>query len=337
MAGATVTGFKRLFDEHVLALGFNWMSTQAIDMNYERRFHFRTGFMSIPETGSLLSNPNVDNNDYAVFLQEVWTINSELNLTLGIRYDNFEQFGDYINYRGALVYSPDIHQTWKLLYGTGIRTPTFREYLKVLEKTSFVAPIPKPERINSLELNYLYQWERANLNVTLFQNEVDNYIHSVPTPDEADEYYANSDSPWQMRGVEALIQFRPFNDLDLRLSGAYLHPEDVDNGKLPYLATWNSNFTANYNYFQDHRVGFSLFYSSSRSDTNQFPADNPDAFLLTNIFGSGSVGHHFSYSFGVDNVFDVRVFDPAGDFGNEYNTERSSREIWGRIQWSFDP
>lgn len=337
MAGATVTGFKRLFDEHVLALGFNWMNTQAIDMNFERRFRFSQGFLSTPETGSLLSNPNVNNNDYAVFLQEVWTINSELNLTLGLRYDNFEQFGDYINYRGALVYTPDVYQTWKLLYGTGIRTPTFREYLKVLDNTDFVAPIPKPERINSLELSYLYQWDRANLNVTLFQNEVDDYIHSIPTPDEADEYYANSDSPWQMRGVEALVQYRPFNDLDLRLSGTYLHPEDLDNGKLPYLATWNGNFTANYKYFREHKVGFSLFYSSSRSDTNQVPADNADAFLLTNIFGSGSVGHHFSYAFGVDNVFDVRVFDPAADFGNEYNTERSSREIWGRIQWSFDP
>ncbi len=337
MSGGTLTGFKRLLDDHVVALGFNWMHTEAENMDFERRYHFRRGFLTPPETGSLLSDPGVSNDDFAVFMQEVWTINQQLNLTLGIRYDNFEQFGDHINYRGALVYTPDAQQTWKLLYGTGIRTPTFREYLKVLEGTDFVAPIPNPERIKSLELSYLYQWEHANLNVTLFQNKVHNYIHEIPTPDSADEYYANSDSPWRLRGVETLLQIQPLTGLDLRLSGAYLHAEDLGSGKLPYLATWSGSFTANYNYLHDHRLGFSLFYNSNRPDTNSFPDDNPRAFLLTNLFGSGSLGHHLSYSFGVDNVFDVRVFDPAADFGSQHNTERSEREIWGRLQWSFSP
>lgn len=337
MAGATVTGFKRVFDEHVLALGFNWMKTQAVDMDYERRFSFRQGFLPTPETGSLLSDPDVDNDDFAVFTQEVWTIDSELNLTLGLRYDHFEQFCDHLNYRGALVYTPDLRQTWKLLYGTGIRTPTFREYLKVLEGTDFVAPIPQPERIESLELSYLYLLEQADLNVTLFQNAFDNYIHSIPTPDYADEYYANSDSRWRARGVETLLQLRPLDDLNLRIGAAYLHAEDLDSGKLPYLATWSAHFTLNYDYLPDHRLGFSLFYNSERADANRYRQDDPGAFLLANLFGSGRIGRHFSYAFGIDNVFDARVIDPAADFGNEYNTERSRREIWGRIQWSFDP
>lgn len=337
MAGSTVTGFKRLFDDHIVALGFNWMHTEADDMNFERRFYYRRGFLDSPETGSLLADPNVSNDDYAVFMQEVWNINSQLNLTLGGRYDNFEQFGDHFNYRAALVYTPDDSQTWKLLYGTGIRTPTFREYLKVLEGTRFVAPIPDPERIKSLELSYLYQWEHANLNVTLFQNKVDDYIHEVPTPDGADEFFTNSETPWQLRGVETLLQIKPINDLDLRLSGAYLDAEDRGNGKLPYLASWSGSFTLNYNYLQNHRMGFSLVYNDSRSDTNDFQNDNPDAFLLTNVFGSGRLTKNFSYAFGVDNLFDVQVFDPAADFGNQHNTERSEREIWGRIKWSFDP
>lgn len=336
-AGATVTGFKRLLDDHVLALGFNWMRSEAVDMNFVRRFHYSQGFLASPESGSLLNDPTVSNDDYAFFLQEVWSINSQFDLTLGIRYDSFEQFGDHLNYRGALVYKPDDHQSLKLLYGTGIRTPTFREYLKVLENTDFVAPIPTPERIKSLEFSYQYQWERANFSLTLFQNKVDNYIHEIPTPGGADEYFANSESPWRLRGVETLVQFQPLTNLDLRLSAAYLHAKDSNNGKLPYLATWSGSFTANYNYLQDHRLGFSLFYNSNRPDSNDFRDDNPDAFLLTNVFASGSLIHNFSYSIGVDNLFDVRVFDPAGDFGNQYNTERSDREVWGRIKWSFEP
>lgn len=337
MAGSTITGFKRLFDDHVLALGFNWMHSEAVDMDTERRFHFKSGFLDQPQTGSLLTDPNVSNDDFAVFAQEVWDINPELNLTLGGRYDSFEQFGGFFNYRAALVYTPDDRQTWKLLYGTAIRTPTFREYLKVLEGTDFVAPIPEPERIKSAELGYGYRWEKASLNLTLFHNEVEDYIHEIPTPDGADEYFANSQAAWRLRGAEALLQFKPLQDLDLRLSGAYLDAEDLDSGKLPYLAPWTASLLLDYNYIDSHRIGVSLVYSSSRPDTNNFPGDNPNQFLIANVFGSGNITHSLAYNFGIDNVFDTRVFDPAADFGNQYNTERSEREFWMRIKWKIDP
>ncbi|MGR8935906.1 MAG: TonB-dependent receptor plug domain-containing protein [Gammaproteobacteria bacterium] len=337
MAGSTITAFKRFFEDHIAALGFNWMHSEAVNMDFERRFRFDSGFLHQPKTGSLLSDPRISNDDYAVFFQDVWDIIPQLNLTLGGRYDSFERFGDFFNYRAALVYTPDDNQTVKLLYGTAIRTPTLREYEKVLEGTAFVAPMPKPEGIKSVELGYGYRWEQASLNVTLFHNEVEDYIHEIPTPDGADEYFANSQAPWRLRGAELLLQFKPLRNLDLRLSGAYLDAEDLDSGKLPYLAPWTASFLADYNYFDHHRLGVSLVYNSSRPDTNRFTGDNAQQFLIANVFGSGDIAHGFSYNFGIDNVFDTHVFDPAADFGEQFNTERSEREFWMRIRWVIDP
>jgi outer membrane receptor for ferrienterochelin and colicins len=338
MAGSTITGFKRLFDDHTLALGLNWMHTEATDMDFERRFHFSKGFLNPPETGSLLTDPNVSNDDYAVFVQDVWNIHPQIDLTLGGRFDHFDQFGSHFNYRAALVYTPDESQTVKLLYGTAVRTPTFREYLKVLE-TDFVPPVPEPEDIETVELGYGYQWGRANLNVTLFHNEVKHYIHEVPTPDHKDEYFANSDSHWHMSGAETLLQFKPVDEIDLRLGGSYLYAENAETGDLPYLSSWTGNFSLNYNYLADHRLGFSVFLQSQRADTNnaRHRNDDPNAFAVANVFGSGRLTRNLSYAYGVDNVFDSRIYDPAADFGNQHNTERSGREIWGRITWSFDP
>jgi outer membrane receptor for ferrienterochelin and colicins len=336
MAGSTITGFKRLFDDHTLALGLNWMHTEAIDMDFERRFYFSKGFLNPPETGSLLTDPNVGNDDYAVFIQDVWNLHPQLDLTLGGRFDHFEEFGSHFNYRAALVYTPTERQTVKVLYGTAIRTPTFREYLKVLE-TDFVPPVPDPERIKSVELGYLYQWDRANLNITLFNNQVDDYIYEVPTPDHKDEYFANSKDPWEMRGAEALLQYRPTEKLDLRFSGSYLYAENPAIGDLPYLSAWAGNFSLNYNYLEDHRLGFALNYQSERADTNSVAYDDPGDFLVANLFGSGRINRNLSYAYGVDNVFDSRIYDPAADFGRQHNTERSGREIWGRITWSFAP
>ena len=42
----------------------------------------------------------------------------------------------------------------------------------------------------SLELAYLYQWAQANLSVTLFHNDVEDFIHETPTPDGEDEYFS---------------------------------------------------------------------------------------------------------------------------------------------------
>jgi len=222
------------------------------------------------------------------------------------------------------------------MYGTGIRAPTFREYLKVLEGTDFVAPALSPERIQSVELAYTYQWQNANISLTLFRNEVKDYIHITPTPDGADEYFSNSENPWILRGVEGLLRFKLFDDLDFRLSGSYLDPKEQNEGKLPYLANWTTSFLLNYNFYATHHIGFSLLYNGYRKDTNTFPDDDPEAFLITNLFASGDFTKNLSYSFGIDNLFDVRVYDPAADFGSQHNTERSEREIWGRLTLRFD-
>lgn len=336
MAGSTITAFKRLFEQHVFALGFNWMRTEAVNMDYERRFHYQYGFLQTPERGSLLTYPNVVNDDFALFTQDVWNLLPDLELTLGGRFESFKAFGGYFNYRAALVYTPTEQQTLKLLFGTGIRTPTFREYLKVLQGTTFVAPELKPERINTLELSYAYQWDQANVTLTFYQNHIKDYIYQLPTPDQADNYFANSAGAWEMRGIETIIQLQVIENLDVRLSGAYLDAETHQTQKLPYLASCTGNFNINYHYLSKHQIGLTLNFNSNRPDMNTNNV-NSKAFITANVFGSGEITPQFSYSVGIDNIFDARIYDPAADFGYQFSTERSEREVWGRIKWSFNP
>lgn len=335
-ANISLTGFKRLFNDHVFALGASWQREKARDMNYVRYFRWDSGFFDQPMPGPLLSEPDVRNDDFALFLQDVWTLRDDLTLTLGARFDKYDAFGDHTNYRAALVYTPDDRQVIKLLYGTAIRTPNYREYLKVLEGTDFIAPVPNPERIESLELGYLYQWDVANLSITLFQNEIKDYIHEVPTPDGADEYFTNSLHPWEMRGLETLFQFRLGSRLQMRFGASYLDAREQGADDLPYLSDWNASFNLNYDYLSSHMAGFSLVYGSDREETNAYTDDTPGDFVLVNLHGSGRFSRNLGYAFGVDNLFDERIFDPAADFGGQHNTERSEREVWARLEWNQD-
>jgi outer membrane receptor for ferrienterochelin and colicins len=334
LAGAALTGFRRLFDDHVLALGLSWQHEQADDTGFVRYLGFDGRFLDAPLRGSLLSDPDVSNDDFALFVQNVWRVAPQLGLTLGGRYDSYDAFGDHFNYRAALVYTPDNRQVWKLMYGTAHRTPSLREYLKVLEGTDFVAPVPRPEYIRSLELGFLYQWDRANLGLTLFRNEIDDYIHEVPASDSADEYYTNSAAPWKLQGVEALVQLRLDHRLHLRLGGAYLDAhQERGSGRLPYLADWSASTNLSYNYQGGHRAGISLIYSNTRPDTAPEGAARSGASTLLNLHADGPLAGDLSYAVGVDNLLDIRVQDPAADFGNLYNTQRPGREIWARLEW----
>ncbi|WP_372834241.1 TonB-dependent receptor plug domain-containing protein [Pontibacterium sp.] len=334
MAGASVTGLKR-WSNHVLAAGMSWQYEKAERTDFERSFHFRDGFLSPTRTGNLLSEPGITNNNYAAFVQDVWELNPDLSLTMGGRYDHFEQFGGYFNYRAAAVLTPDTQQTWKVQYGTAIRTPTFREYLKVLENTSFQPPAVDAEEIHQLELSYLYQWDEANLSLNLFKSQLRDFIHEVPTPDDEDEYFANSDDTYRMHGLEALFNARPTDKLNLRLGISYLKSE-TPTGELPYLAAWSGSLQVDYQYHPDHTLGFSVIHNNGRRDTNSFTADDAEAFVIANLFGFGQITPALNYSFGVDNLLDETVFDPAADFGSQHNNERSEREIWIRLQWDKD-
>ncbi len=332
MAGATLTGFKSIQD-HMLAVGASWQRERAQNTSYQRLFFYRDGFLAIPDTGNLLSQPNISNDNYAVFIQDVWQLHNNLNLTLGARYDEFEAFDDYYNYRTALVYTPTHQQTWKLLYGTAIRTPSYREYLKVLEGTSFTPPPLDAESIKSLELGYIYQWENANINVNIFNNSLTDFIQEMPTPDGFDEYFANGSEKLHIKGGEALINLKANDNLMLRFTAAYLDTYGSRQGDMPYLAHWKTSFNLNYQFSQGHNMGFSLVHNSDRSDTNTTTVDDADTFVIMNLHASGPISKTVSYSLGVDNLFDERVYDAAADFGAQYNPERSKRELWVRFTW----
>lgn len=333
MAGINGTLFKA-YGNHTLALGGSWRQDQAKETRYERLFHFADGFLPVPETGDLLREPKIVNEDIAFFVQDVWTVTNDLSVTLGARYDKFDRFGDYGNFRIAAVYSQPGGHTWKFLYGTGIRPPSPREYLKVLEGTTFVAPIPEAERMKSYELAYGYKTDRINTQVTLFHNRVDDFIGEMPTPDGADEFFANIFSSVDILGVESVVDVVVSDNLDLRFSASYTDISTSEFNNAPYAASWVGSVLAHYHLGNSHRLGMSLIYNDTRRDLNGDSSDDAGSFVQANLFLEGRWTPQLSYRVGVDNLFDDHTLDPAADFGGQHNTERSEREVWLSVTWT---
>ena len=335
--GIKTTWLKQLFSDHTIALGGEWQHDEAKNMDYTRYWERNNVYLVPPDTGSLLSNDNEKNNDYALFAQDVWEINQQLTATISARYDAFDKFDNDANYRLAMVYTPTDQQTIKMLWGTAVRKPTYREYIKVLENTSFVPDRPETEKMETLELGYSYQWQDANISVTTFYNEFDDYLHEVPTPDNKDEYFVNSDNTWRMYGAEMLSEYRVTSKLDLRTTLGWLKGKESGVGDLPYLAEWTASFLGDYQLYQSHHIVFSIFYNSDREDTNdqKFTDDESDQFTTLNVHAYGKLLDKISYQVGVKNLTDEEVFDPAADFDDRYNNQRTERELWGKLTYTY--
>jgi len=296
---------------------------------------FNSLYLTPSETGSLLSNENEKNDDYAIYIQDVWELNKQLTATISARYDNFDNFDNDGNYRLAMVYTPTSQQTIKALWGTAVRKPTYREYLKVLEGSSFVQEELKTEQMETFELGYGYQWENANINLTAFYNEFDDYIHEQEIG--GDEVFVNSDNTWRMHGVEMLSVFQVTKNINLRGTIGWLQGKESSVGDLPYLAEWTASLLSDYQWFNDHHLVFSVFYSSDREDSNdnKFTDDESDKFTTLNVHAYGELIDNVSYQIGVKNITDETVYDPAGDFDDRYNSQRTEREFWAKLIYTY--
>ncbi len=333
ISSVLMKGLKEV-GSHTLAVGASGQLEQMGDTDFVRYYSFREGFLNPPQSGNLLISPEADYTDYAGFVQDVWHLLPELEITAGARRDQFDNFGGHTNYRAAAVYTPTEQQTWKLMYGTAIRTPSVREALKNLD-TELMPPTPEPEEIKSLELDYIYQWHQASAQLNLFRNQVDNYILEQPTADGRDEYFANLEDTWTMTGAETVVHYKPVDAVGASFTLSYQEVRGSRTNDVPYLANWNGSFLLDYQLNPDHHLGLSFTFSSDRPDTNNFVNDDPKAFVLANLFASGALSKQLSYGVGIDNLLNKRVYNPAGDFGSQYNTENHGREFWLRLEWSF--
>lgn len=101
--------------------------------------------------------PNSSRSVHYLSLQDEWQFAPDWELTAGVRYDHYSDFGSTTNPRLALVWATDYNLTSKLLYGRAFRAPTFGElYFKnnpVLKGNQNLTP----ETIDMLELAFDYR------------------------------------------------------------------------------------------------------------------------------------------------------------------------------------
>ena len=261
-----VSGLYSGIDHHVLRLGAGYSIEDLFSV--EQRVN-----AGLDSNGNLLpaGGPIVDISDsiYAfapekkrkiahLFIQDIWSITDDWELTSGARYDKYSDFGDTFNPRLALVWQTTDKLSSKLLYGRAFRAPSYQQ---LFSETSRALPNEDldAEEFDTTELSLSYTASHAiQLTMNLFHLNQKNIIQRVAVSGLSKDQYNNL-GEHSTKGVELEMQWQAAKNVRISTNYAlqkqsddeyryYLIPERSAYFRTDwqFLPKWNWNFQANW-------------------------------------------------------------------------------------------
>jgi iron complex outermembrane receptor protein len=199
--------------------------------------HTKTLNSHDPTTGDYLGElyPYIglgaNRRSFGGYVQAKASLWSQLDLTVGARYDSFSDIGDSFNPRAAVVYSTPFASTLKVMYGRAYRAPIILE-LYGLSPTE-TADV-RPETVDTIEVAYsqaLYRYGRAT--VVYFHNKIKDVIQD---PTFESNFFFFNKGEFELQGIEA--ELRTTDIYGFSMLGTYTHlftknDEDKDSLDMP--------------------------------------------------------------------------------------------------------
>ncbi|NJD05189.1 MAG: TonB-dependent receptor, partial [Methylococcaceae bacterium] len=236
-ARAGITAVYRGFSAHTLRVGagFNYDSIYKVRewKNFGPDPVTGTPIPFLPGTPLLnVSNtalvylPTRDRKVTYFLVQDEWKFARDWQLTAGMRYDRYSDFGETVNPRAALVWETRYDLTTKLIYGSAFRAPAFIELYNINNPGANGNPHLKPETMDSLELAFDYRpSDKLQLGLNFFQYWWKDIINFVPDPGGTTITAQNTGSQIG-HGAELEAEWKVLDDL--KLVGNYSYQKSID-------------------------------------------------------------------------------------------------------------
>ena len=219
--GAEVQWSRRLWERHRLTLGAEVVDKFLLDQR---------NYNAAPR--EVLLDDHREQITWGVYGQAEVQLLTNLTFHAGLRYDWFEQLGDRLNPRLALVYSPLDGTTLRALYGTAFRAPSAAErYYNDGGLTTKASPDLRPETIETYQLA-LEQRLPAEVRLSLagFYYRTDDLITYATDPADGLLHFVNLVEV-EALGAEVALERNWSSGLRARASYNYQDVTDLTTGR----------------------------------------------------------------------------------------------------------
>ena len=221
---------------------------------------------------------------WSAYLQDTWDITDTVNFTLGVRYDQYSDFGGATSPRAGLSWAFMKDASLKLLYGEAFRPPSFLELFTTNQPAIEGNEDLNPETIRTYEIGLSYQFNKhIASNVNYFYNDIKDIIvlRALPTAQNSQRYENFGDA--HVQGIEMETKVDIIKDNYIFMNYTFQNPEDNRGNDLPFVAQHYGNFGVNAHYWKYINTNLSTFVSGKRSREEGDNRDNLPAYALLNL------------------------------------------------------
>lgn len=331
--GGEVQANYRINDAQTVISGFSYAKEQQgnlIDQAGPDPAHLATALPTTEER---------TRERWGVFIEDVWDPLKNLRLSLGARYDRYNDFGGTFNPRMGFNWEFIKNYSLKFSYGTAYRAPAFGELGLVNNPVLLGNPMLNPEEVKTFETGIIaHPVTGLTTQATYYHSVINQIISRVPVQ-TAISQYENSGSV-VAEGVELEARY----DFDGNLQGSYISAnhvmqQSVQLGRqLAEVPRQRTNLTANWAF---DNTWSSFAHVLIKGDTLRDLGDTRDsvpgyALFDLGLLGKNMFGKKVDISFNVYNLLDKRYYDPAPtslSFVGDY--QMAGRAFFGHISLRF--
>lgn len=261
--------------------------------------------------------------------QWIYDLGHATRMTLGGRYDYYEDIGNHISPRLGLVHQLNNHHSLKLLYGEAFRAPNFVEVALLNNPYLVGNPDLDHELVKTWNLAWIAAGKNTSLEFTGFYSRYESPILAA-TQSGVRMYTNGLDQEAQGASIDLNYQWNShwlmrmsYTHLYDLPDSAFAEAEHIAAAVINYQhERWNWNLSASYQGCRQYLV----------TDTTH---GELDAYWLTNSQLSYSFSSDVRLRLSVKNLLDKAYFSPALGTGILGGVPNRGQEISLGMDWQF--
>jgi iron complex outermembrane receptor protein len=257
--------------------------------------------------------PDEDRTTYYASVQDEWKISRDWNLTAGLRYDHYSDFGSTINPRLALVWNTANDLTSKLLYGRAFRPPSFLELYAQNNPITLGNPDLDAETLDMVELAFDYRPSAAlKTALSMFAYQINDRIEFVANPTGASRT-ADNVGEQVGQGFEVEVNWSPVTALDFYANYAYQNSEDdKTKNDVPDAPQHQAYIDAKWKFSTGFLFGSQVTWVGERPRNQGDPRADLSAYTRVNLaLQWRDPLDRFGVTGGIKNLFDKTAREPS--------------------------
>ncbi len=309
--GATAT--YRGPERHRLRLGAGTIDVDHAAIDSQRNddtfgFPLPGGFQDVNANPALIFGTAQRRDIRFAFVQDEWKLARDWDLTVGVRWDRYSDFGDTVNPRLALVWKGSETLTAKLLYGRAFRPPSYREQYLINNPELLGNPALEPEVMNTVELGVSYRpGAHSRLGVNFFAYRLEDVILPFGPPPAV---YRNVG---ERRGEGFEVEGEWTADA-FELAGNYAYQrstDEVTGADVGHAPGQQLHLRADWRFGRGFRLGAVLNAVADRERVFGDPRPPVDDFATVDLVLRREKLGRFDVGVVVRNLFDEDVREPS--------------------------